>query len=422
MPKRVIDFDAMWASDKLASCAEWAQVEYAWLYGLADASGSFEITNLRVIWGRVAAIRPSFTMERLEAVFEEFIAKGLLFTWMASGKRYGHWTGCELPGRLPPPSWRMRLERLAPLVPRDEYAAYLARFSAKQRHAGCEPSLSQTFSDSVEATEREQDSAQARHSPTDKPLEAGSSDAPISRGKPSLEFPELKPPLEPPQAQEWDLYSEWEMDGTHNASKGVSRSHTAGESEGPSRKSPENLLEIYEQERGSLPPAMELTPQIRRQCRLRISSGLAPEDFRRAVRIAAATPFLAGGGDRGWCVTFDWLVANDVNIRKVLDGRYHAAAAPLPATAIASGKALAAADFGVRLSPAALERIRAREGIAQAPLRGSGECDGPSDRGISLSLPPAQPLKSPENQPGPERHTARQDWAGHSFAQKKGVA
>jgi hypothetical protein len=30
MPKRVIDFDAMWGSDKLASCAEWAQAEYAW--------------------------------------------------------------------------------------------------------------------------------------------------------------------------------------------------------------------------------------------------------------------------------------------------------------------------------------------------------------------------------------------------------
>ncbi len=37
MPKRVIDFDAMWASDKLAACADWAQAEYAWLYGLADA-------------------------------------------------------------------------------------------------------------------------------------------------------------------------------------------------------------------------------------------------------------------------------------------------------------------------------------------------------------------------------------------------
>ncbi len=39
MPKRVLDFDALWASDKLAACADWAQAEYAWLYGLADASG-----------------------------------------------------------------------------------------------------------------------------------------------------------------------------------------------------------------------------------------------------------------------------------------------------------------------------------------------------------------------------------------------
>ena len=71
MPKRVIDFDAMWGSDKLASCAEWAQAEYAWLYGLADASGCFEVTNLRVIWGRVAAIRRNLTIERLEQIFGE---------------------------------------------------------------------------------------------------------------------------------------------------------------------------------------------------------------------------------------------------------------------------------------------------------------------------------------------------------------
>ncbi len=129
MPKRVIDFDAMWASDKLASCAEWAQAEYAWLYGLADASGSFELTNLRVIWGRVAAVRKNLSLERLEQVFDEFIARGLLFVWEENGKRYGHWTGSDQPGRLPPPSWRARLERLAPPVPQEALAAYTAQFA-----------------------------------------------------------------------------------------------------------------------------------------------------------------------------------------------------------------------------------------------------------------------------------------------------
>jgi hypothetical protein len=129
MPKRVIDFDAMWGSDKIASCAEWARAEYAWLYGLADASGCFELTNLRVIWGRVAAIRRNLTIERLEQIFNEFQDKGLLFVWEEHGKRYGNWTGSDVPGRLPPPSWRMRLERLAPPVPRQQLAEYMSRFA-----------------------------------------------------------------------------------------------------------------------------------------------------------------------------------------------------------------------------------------------------------------------------------------------------
>jgi hypothetical protein len=129
MPKRVIDFDAMWGSDKLASCAAWAQGEYAWLYGLADASGCFELTNLRVIWGRVAAIRANLTIERLDQVFAEFQDKGLLFVWEHEGKRYAHWTGSDVPGRLPPPSWRMRLEKFAPPVPKQRLAEYMARFA-----------------------------------------------------------------------------------------------------------------------------------------------------------------------------------------------------------------------------------------------------------------------------------------------------
>jgi hypothetical protein len=129
MPKRVIDFDAMWGSDKIASCAEWAQAEYAWLYGLADPSGCFELTNLRVIWGRVAAIRRNLTIGRLEQVFGEFRDKGLLFVWEHEGKLYGHWTGSDVPGRLPPPSWRMRLERLAPPVPKQQLAEYMSGFA-----------------------------------------------------------------------------------------------------------------------------------------------------------------------------------------------------------------------------------------------------------------------------------------------------
>ncbi len=175
MPKRVIDFDAMWASDKLAACAEWAQGEYAWLYGLADASASFELTNLRVIWGRVAAIRRNLTLERLAEIFEEFKARGLLFTWEENGKLYGHWTGSDVPGRLPAPSWRVRLERLAPPVPRERLNAYTA-------HYGGRPIAS------------------CRREPADAAGE--------SRGELGVQL-QLKPDIEPAQAQDLDLDLDW---------------------------------------------------------------------------------------------------------------------------------------------------------------------------------------------------------------------
>lgn len=185
MPKRVIDFDAMWGSDKLAACADWAQAEYAWLYGLADASGCFELTNLRVIWGRVAAIRGNLSIERLEQVFGEFQDKGLLFAWEHEGKRYGHWTGSDVPGRLPAPSWRVRLERFAPPVPKQQLTEYMAKFArGRAALAGGGFHGNETAQANVSA---------------------------------------LKGRIEEAQAQDLDLDRNWERDGDGNRNTGARR-------------------------------------------------------------------------------------------------------------------------------------------------------------------------------------------------------
>jgi hypothetical protein len=412
VPKRVIDFDALWASDKLAACAEWAQAEYAWLYGLADASGSFEMTNLRVIWGRVAAIRKSLTLERLEQIFGEFAARGLLFIWQENGKRYGHWTGSDVPGRLPPPSWRARLERLAPPVPRDAMAAYRARFAgarlaprfAEDQIAGPDPGASQDSSELTQGT--------------------------------GVQHHGLNPHLEVPQGQDWDqdldlkgkntpvcplfpgfanenradgyaqddrtrsgeqvaeIEPKWGGKGNDAKSTPAARP-TDTQAAASSRRncSAEQLLAIYEAERGPLPAVDRWTAERRRRSRRRLAAGLDAEEFRAAVRRAAATPFLTGAGERGWRASFDWFLASDTNVRKVLEGCYDpppsshdaatatASAAALPGCA-APGKFVepitrrgdrAASELrvgagplaeacGVRIKPAALERIRARSG------------------------------------------------------------
>ncbi len=55
MPKRIIDGDAMWRSDKIAAIEEdWMRAEFAWLLANALANGSFEC-NPRLIWSRCYA-------------------------------------------------------------------------------------------------------------------------------------------------------------------------------------------------------------------------------------------------------------------------------------------------------------------------------------------------------------------------------
>jgi hypothetical protein len=387
MPKRVIDFDALWASDKIASCPAWAQAEYAWLYGLADASGSFELTNLRVIWGRVAAIRKDLTIERLEEVFQEFMARGLLFTWQAGGKRYGHWTGSDVPGRLPPPSWRARLERLAPPLPKRELAAYMARFSSRR-----EPVFGDGSAPSAKAGREEQNDAGAVESADDANGSAETAQEAMLDG----DSPQLKLGLESAQEQEWDR--DWKKEKEKEKEKG--REHTPAcvpaahssvqettERQNPTQTSAaevtraEELLAIYQQERGSLPAAAELTPDRRRQCRLRIQVGLSREVFAAAVRRCAATPFLTGQGARGWRASFDWLIANDTNVRKVIEGVYDSAETGAATNArqgarpidralyseIHVGAGPIVAQSGARVRPEAIERMRAREAARRPP-------------------------------------------------------
>ena len=129
MPRRVIDGEAIWGSDKLHDCPPWARREYPWLYPLADAFGCFEL-NLRIIAGKLRPNRPELTETKLEAIFTIFEENGLAFIWSEGGKSYVHWTGSERPGRLPSPSRRTSKfeRRLAPSIP-SSYQSYLQRFS-----------------------------------------------------------------------------------------------------------------------------------------------------------------------------------------------------------------------------------------------------------------------------------------------------
>ena len=136
MPKRVLDGEGIWGSDKLAKVEPVIyRTYYAWLFSLADCYGSFEITNLRMIAGKVNANIPRLTAREVEKVFQEFYKRGLAFIWEHLGRRYLHWTGSMRKGRWPRESRRTKKYEkvLAPIIKQHpevlkKYRAYLQRF------------------------------------------------------------------------------------------------------------------------------------------------------------------------------------------------------------------------------------------------------------------------------------------------------
>ena len=275
MPKRVIDFDALWASDKIAACAEWAQAEYAWIYGLADANGSFELTNLRVPHAKVAAIRKNLSFERFEQVIDEFRDKGLLFIWTAGGKRYGHWTGCDKPGRLPRESRRTPRygPMFAPPVPKVELAAYVTHCASRRDAKGGAASNS---GDKSEYQPVYCDS---------KPVDG------LGLGK--------------------------------GVGVGECASHTPTPQAPTAQGVCDQLVAIWNAERGPLPQVLQLTEKRRQKILARARKD--PHFLKKceaAIRKARDTPFLCGAGARGWRADFDWFIANDTNIVAVIEGKY----------------------------------------------------------------------------------------------------
>jgi hypothetical protein len=209
-------------------------------------------------------------------------------------------------------------------------------------------------------------------------------------GEQEVQFAQLKLGLEAAQGQDWDR--DWKekerrehtgacASGTHSSERVSKQERDGSGGVGPKTTCAEDLLEIYERERGRLPAAAGLTPERRRLCGLRVRAGLSSEQFAAAVRRAAATPFLAGEGARGWRASFDWLIANDTNVRKVMEGVYDSVESRARTqgglnvrafdralySEIHVGTGPLAAQSGAGVRPEAIERMRAREAARRPP-------------------------------------------------------
>lgn len=83
----------------------------------------------------------------------------------------------------------------------------------------------------------------------------------------------------------------------------------------------ERIRQMYNNICTKLPKARSVTASRQRLINSCYNKHITFDDFERAFRAAADTPFLNGSNSRGWRADFDWIINPD-NIIKVLEGKY----------------------------------------------------------------------------------------------------
>ena len=89
------------------------------------------------------------------------------------------------------------------------------------------------------------------------------------------------------------------------------------------KKAPyQKIKELYNQICESLPSVRKMTDRRRKHIRARWEEEENLDIFREAFEKTENSPFLTGDNDRNWTADFDWLIKNDTNFNKVLEGKY----------------------------------------------------------------------------------------------------
>ncbi len=111
---------------------------------------------------------------------------------------------------------------------------------------------------------------------------------------------------------------------THSPNVPQLYSRESLEKEDPCPSSPsKDLFDLWNKtaEGTPLSKVRELSSTRAKKCTARLKER-NPEEWVAIFQRIAESPFLCGQNDRGWKADFDWIIANDGNAGKVLEGKY----------------------------------------------------------------------------------------------------
>jgi hypothetical protein len=114
MPKRIIDGEALWTSQKLKNVPYEYRLHYAMWIPLAEANGCFE-ASVPLIKSKVYSfLFPDIELQTIEDILTSFCRVGLINLYNARGKKWGFFVGIDKPGRLPSKKHLDRYQNLPP--------------------------------------------------------------------------------------------------------------------------------------------------------------------------------------------------------------------------------------------------------------------------------------------------------------------
>lgn len=86
--------------------------------------------------------------------------------------------------------------------------------------------------------------------------------------------------------------------------------------------SPEEFIEVWNENCGPLPKVKRLSNARRTKIKARAREGPNLDEWRTCIRKIAGSSFCCGKSDSGWIATLTWLIKNDDNYDKVIEGQY----------------------------------------------------------------------------------------------------
>lgn len=287
MANRILK-DSIWDSDTLAALPDFIEDQFPrWLI-LADDWGCF-CADADTIKGKVYPKRPSVTTKKVEEIRLEFYQAGILFCWVEGDRIWGYWTNFgehNYTTSVDNDGIRQKNRRRTPEPPAELLDAYLKKYGKVEQ----------------------------KKIPRAAPWDDLGQDGTARDKKLKLE-----------------LELDSQLDSKSKLETGVPiGTLVAGATDTPPEPpaiTPKSLFQAYNDNRNGLPEAREFTKERRSKAQARLNSHSRDpdkflQDFVVAVQRAAATPFCRGDTGGTWKVDFDWLVKNDTNYLKVLEGKY----------------------------------------------------------------------------------------------------